>query len=101
MKKLFLFLAIASLTGCDSIFAPITFKIIGRGTFDVGLSQNGDYSSTTISAQSIDVNNSGIIVLSAQSTQGTGVIIEAYLGNELIERTSSSGYGVAMLTIEN
>jgi hypothetical protein len=101
MKKLMLLAVIVLFTSCDAIFAPITFKLIGSGTMSVGLSEDGTYSSSNMTAQSFDVNSSGTVILTAQSNDGTGCKIEAYIGKELIKQASASGYGVASVTIEN
>jgi hypothetical protein len=89
------------MSSCDTLTNKITFKIIGSGTFSVGLSEDGDYSSSTMSAQSFKVNGNGVVILSAQSNSGTGVKIEAYIGSEKIKTASAGGYGVASVTVNN
>jgi uncharacterized protein YceK len=102
MKKLFIVLtAVLLLSGCESIFAPITFKVIGSGTFNVAISENGTVTSSNMSACEFKINNSGTISLVAQSNDGTGVKIEAYIGKEKIKSAAASGYGVASVVIEN
>ena len=101
MKKVMALFAILVLTSCDSIFAPITFKVIGNGNFNVWLSEDGTQSSSVMSATTFKVNSGGVIILSAQSNSGTGVKIEAYLGSEKIKSASAGGYGVASITVEN
>lgn len=101
MRNLIIISALFLLSSCDTFFSSLTFKVIGSGTFNVGLSENGTYSSSTMSAKEFKVNDSGVVILSAQSNSGTGVRVEAYIGKELIKSASASGYGVASITIQN
>ena len=101
IKQMFLVAAIMLLSSCDTFFAPITFKVIGSGTFNVALSENGTVNTSNMKATDFKVNNTGTLILSAQSNEGTGVKIEAYIGSEKIKSASASGYGVASIVIEN
>lgn len=102
MKKILTVLLLAlSMSSCETLFTPVTFKVIGSGTFNVGLSEDGSYSSGTYPAQSFKSTSEGVLVFSAQSTTGKGCTVEAWVGNDKVRSSSASGYGVASVTVEN
>ena len=102
MKKLLIVLLLAlSMSSCETLFMPVTFKVVGSGTFNIGLYEDGSYSSGTYAAQSFKISSGGVLTFSAQSTTGKGCTVEAWVGNYKVRSSSASGYGVASVTVEN
>lgn len=100
IKKMILFATVLIFSSCEVFFPTMTFKVIGSGTFTISYIDNGGSSTFTGGAQTFkrEMVTDEIWVLSAQSLNGTGVLVEAYIGNELIKSQSATGYGVASIS---
>ena len=100
MKQLIIIAALFLLSSCEVFSPQMTFKVIGSGTFSISFLDNGGSSTFNGSAQTFkrEMTTDEIWVLSAQSNNGTGVKVEAYIGSELIKSQSASGYGVASIS---
>lgn len=100
IKKMILFAAVLLLSSCEVLFPTMTFKVIGSGSFSISYLDNGGSSSFSGGAQTFkrEMVTDEVWVLSAQSNNGTGVRVEAYIGNELIKSQTATGYGVASIS---
>ena len=100
MKQLIIIAALFILSSCEVFFPTMTFKVIGSGQFSIVYIDNGGSSTFTGGAQTFkrEMSTDEVWVLSAQSLNGTGVRVEAYIGNELIKSQSAAGYGVASIS---
>lgn len=100
MKHLIIIAALFVLSSCEVLFPPITFKIIGSGSFSVGYtdSQISKVWQTGATTFDVEMLTNETWVLSASSINGTGVTVEAYQGTELIRKQSVNGYGIASIS---
>lgn len=100
MKQFLFIAALFMLSSCEVLFPTYTFKVIGVGSFTIGFVDNGGSSVFNGSAQTFkrEMSDGETWVLSAQSNSGSGVRVEAYIGNELIKSQSATGYGVASIS---
>jgi len=100
MKKVILLSAILFLSSCEFLFPPLTIKVIGSGTFTVAYADQQISKVWETGQTSFDVEmlTDEAWSFSAQSNNGTGVTVEAYIGTEKIRSNSASGYGVASIS---
>lgn len=99
MKQIIIIAVLFLLSSCEVFNPTMTFKIIGSGTFSIAFSDDGGSSSFNGSAQNFtrEMSTDEFWALSAQSNNGTGVKVEAYVGTELVKTQSASGYGIASI----
>ena len=101
MKKTIAILAaVVLLSSCEMISPKMKFKVIGSGSMLITYSDDGGMTQYDGGSREFEreMSDGEFYYLSAQSNSGSGCKVEAYIGNELVKQSSSSGYGVASIS---
>jgi hypothetical protein len=105
MKKLLIALITLILVSCEdykpTFSQTVNFSVIGDGMLSVTQMYNNNYSvnETTAYQWTRTFSSGESYYVSAQSKNGTGCKIQAFVNGQLFKESSSNGYGVASISI--
>jgi hypothetical protein len=99
MKKLLIALVALLLVSCEdykpTFSQTVNFSVIGDGMYNNNYSVN----ETTAYQWTRTFSSGESYYVSAQSKNGTGCKIQAFINGQLFKESSSNGYGVASISI--
>ena len=100
IKSILVALSLITMVGCDTFFPPMKFKVISNGKVFITYSDSGGTSQWEGGTQEFEreMLTDEFYYLSAQSQDGKGCVVEAYVGKELVKSARATGYGVASVS---